>query len=296
MVACDPVARLRAKLRISNPLYVNLLSEFYGTALLLVLGLAIVMQFILTSEKMNTWININVGWGFAITFCVYCCSKTSGGHFNPAISLVMVTFGRLSVKHFLLYSLVQTLGAFVGAAIAYGVYRDQFLHYYAEAGIEGDWIVHGLFGTAGCFCSFSKDYVSNYTNFIDQFIGTGLLALFVAVIIDKRNKIPDVAHPLLFGLVLIMIGCAYGMNLGYPINPARDLGPRLFAYFLYGGEVFTQGGYYFWVPIIAPLPGALFGAWSYHFFVGAHIPDTIEDREINYIKEAEMMPLKKNEA
>lgn len=42
-----------------------------------------------------------------------------------------------------------------------------------------------------------------------------------------------------------------------------------------------------------PIAGALFGAWSYHFFVGAHIPDSIEDREINYIKEAEMMPLKK---
>lgn len=294
MVACDPVARLRAKLHISNPLYVNLLSEFYGTALLLIIGLGIVMQFILTHEKLNTWININVGWGFAITFCVYTASKTSGGHFNPAISLVMVTFGKLSGLHFVLYSIVQTIGAFVGAAIAYLIYRDQFIHYYAAQNLT-QWSVAGEFGTAGCFCSFSKDFVSNYSNFADQFIGTGLLALFVAVIVDKRNKIPDVAHPVLFGLVLIMIGCAYGMNLGYPINPARDFGPRLFAYFLYGGEVFTHGGLYFWIPIIAPLPGALFGAWSYHFFVGAHIADPHEER-VNYIKEAEMMPLKKNEA
>ncbi|GMR37589.1 hypothetical protein PMAYCL1PPCAC_07784, partial [Pristionchus mayeri] len=292
MAPCNPVDRLRAKLHISNPLYVNLLSEFYGTALLLLIGLGIVMQFILTNEKLNTWININVGWGFAITFCVYTASKTSGGHFNPAISLVMVTFGRLSGLHFVLYCIAQTLGAFVGAAIAYGLYRDQFIHFYAERGLA-EWAVAGANGTAGCFCSFSKDYVSNATNFADQFIGTGLLALFVAVIIDKRNKIPDVAHPLLFGLVLIMIGCGFGMNLGYPINPARDFGPRLFAYFLYGGEVFTHGGLYFWIPVIAPLPGALFGAWSYHFFVGAHIADSHEEREINYIKEAEMMPLKK---
>ncbi|GMS85333.1 hypothetical protein PENTCL1PPCAC_7508, partial [Pristionchus entomophagus] len=292
MAPCSPLDRLRAKLHISNPLYVNLLSEFYGTALLLVIGLGIVMQFILSDEKLNTWININVGWGFAITFCVYTCCKTSGGHFNPAISLVMVTFGRLSWLHFALYSLVQTLGAFVGAAIAYGIYRDQFIHFYAERNLS-EWVVAGTNGTAGCFCSFSKEWVSNYSNFADQFIGTGLLALFVAVIIDKRNNIPDVAHPLLFGLVLIMIGCAYGLNLGYPINPARDLGPRLFAYFLYGGEVFTNGNLYFWVPVIAPLPGALFGAWSYHFFVGAHIADSHEEREINYIKEAELMPLKK---
>ncbi|GMT16425.1 hypothetical protein PFISCL1PPCAC_7722, partial [Pristionchus fissidentatus] len=291
MSPLTPLDRIRAKLHISNPLYVNLLSEFYGTALLLVIGLGIVMQFILSKEQLNTWININIGWGFAITFCVYTCAKTSGGHFNPAISLVMVTFGRLSVAHFALYCIVQTAGAFVGSAIAYGVYRDQFFNFIAAN--NATWNVDGAFATAGCFCSFSKPFVSNATNFADQFIGTGLLALFVAVIIDKRNKIADVAHPLLFGLVLVMIGCAYGMNLGYPINPARDFGPRLFAYFLYGSSVFTHHGYYFWVPVIAPLPGALFGAWSYHFFVGAHIADSNEEKEINYIKEAELMPLKK---
>ncbi|VDM77995.1 unnamed protein product [Strongylus vulgaris] len=75
-----------------------------------------------------------------------------------------------------------------------------------------------------------------------------------------------------------MIGCAYGMNLGYPINPARDLGPRLLAYFIYGSEVFTYHNYYFWIPIIAPLIGGVFGAWLYHIFVGAHLPD--DDDEI----------------
>ena len=70
------------------------------------------------------------------------------------------------------------------------------------------------------------------------------------------------------------------MNLGYPINPARDLGPRLISYFIYGSGVFSYHSYYFWVPVIAPLVGAVAGAWSYTFFVGAHIPD---QRETTYV-------------
>ncbi|KHJ90483.1 hypothetical protein OESDEN_09672 [Oesophagostomum dentatum] len=66
------------------------------------------------------------------------------------------------------------------------------------------------------------------------------------------------------------------MNLGYPINPARDLGPRIFAFFIYGSQVFTYHNYYFWIPIVAPLFGGVIGAWLYHVFVGAHIPDDNE--------------------
>lgn len=72
-----------------------------------------------------------------------------------------------------------------------------------------------------------------------QVVGTGFLALFVASIIDKRNKIPAWTHPLLFGLGVLLIGTCYGMNVGYPINPARDFGPRIFTLFIYGTEVFT---------------------------------------------------------
>ncbi|KAK6014424.1 hypothetical protein OSTOST_20192, partial [Ostertagia ostertagi] len=63
------------------------------------------------------------------------------------------------------------------------------------------------------------------------------------------------------------------MNLGYPINPARDLGPRIFATFIYGPEVWTFHNYYFWIPIVAPLFGGVFAGWLYHVCIGAHIPD-----------------------
>ncbi|WKY09714.1 hypothetical protein Q1695_002236 [Nippostrongylus brasiliensis] len=263
---------LRKAIHIKNPLLRNAISEFFGTAMLLFIGLAVVMQLILSDEKMNTWTQINFGWGLAITFTVYTCSKTSGGHYNPAVSLTMVTFGKLPIHHFFVYIVVQTAGAFVGAAVSYALYYDQFLHY--DGGVRR---ILGEKGTARCFCSFPDPHVSNLTCFFDQICGTGLLVFFVAVVIDKRNKIPDAAHPWLFGFILVMVGCCCGMNLGYPINPARDLGPRFFAYILYGPEVFTIHNYYFWIPVVAPCVGAPLAAWMYHFCVGAHIPGSDED-------------------
>ncbi|EFO82577.1 CRE-AQP-7 protein [Caenorhabditis remanei] len=267
--------QVRAKIQIKNPLLRNALSEFFGTFMLLFIGIGIVMQFILSNEKLNTWININLGWGLAIAFCVYLCSKTSGGHFNPAVSIAFVTLGKLPVKDFLVYCVVQTIGAALGSLAAFGIYYDQFNKF---AG--GYRTIIGAKATAGCFCSYPALHVSNTTAFFDQFAGTAILVLFVCVVIDKRNGIPAAAHPLLFGLVVMMIGTSLGMNLGYPINPARDLGPRLISYFIYGSGVFSYHSYYFWVPVIAPLVGAVVGAWSYTFFVGAHIPD---QRETTYV-------------
>lgn len=64
--------------------------------------------------------------------------------------------------------------------------------------------------------------------------------MFVIVVIDKRIDLHPSIHALLIGLLIAMIGMAFGMNVGYPINPARDLAPRIFAAMIgYGTEVFT---------------------------------------------------------
>ncbi|VDK62497.1 unnamed protein product [Gongylonema pulchrum] len=100
-------------------------------------------------------------------------------------------------------------------------------------------IASGPNGTATLFTSMPAPYVSNTIAFWDQFVGTGFLALFVCVITDKRMEIPPGIHALLVGLLIAMIGMAFGMNVGYPINPARDFAPRVFAALIgYGWEVF----------------------------------------------------------
>ncbi|KAK6012808.1 aquaporin-9 domain protein, partial [Ostertagia ostertagi] len=127
------------------------------------IGLSIVMQFILSGEKLNTWIQINIGWGLAIAFCVYACSKTSGGHFNPAVSFAMFTLGRLSLRDFLIYCLSKLLEPSSWLLGAVPDYYDQFVKF---AGAYRT--IVGPKATAACFCSFPAAHVSNLTCFFDQ--------------------------------------------------------------------------------------------------------------------------------
>ncbi len=97
--------------------------------------------------------------------------------------------------------------------------------------------------------------------------------------------ISEVAKPFAFFLIIVGITSAFGGNAGAAINPvciahhifniigifsfyfivqARDLGPRLFAAFIYGWKkVFQANDYFFWVPIIGPIIGAIIGVWLF---------------------------------
>src|SRR5208283_1006790 len=79
------------------------------------------------------------------------------------------------------------------------------------------------------------------------------------------------------GFIVAAIGASYGANAGYAINPARDFGPRLFAYFAGWGKVALPGTYnapgfsfsdYWWIPIVGPLIGGVIGVVIYDLFIG----------------------------
>ena len=57
--------------------------------------------------------------------------------------------------------------------------------------------------------------------------------LMLAVTDDRNISPPKGMVPLLVGFIVTSIGLSFGYNCGYAINPARDLGPRLFT--LMGG-------------------------------------------------------------
>lgn len=71
-------------------------------------------------------------------------------------------------------------------------------------------------------------------------LGTGILIVGILAILDTRNKgVPAGLEPVAVGLLVLAIGLSLGANCGFPLNPARDLGPRLFTYVAgWGPEVF----------------------------------------------------------
>jgi len=120
-----------------------------------------------------------------------------------------------------------------------------------------------------------------FPSFLDQVVGGGVLLLCVFALTDPRNAgVPKYFVPLLVGLVVGLIGMAYGIQCGYAINPARDFAPRLFALIVWGAKVFETGNanfnYFFWIPILGPHLGAILGALIYQALIGIHWPPIYE--------------------
>jgi glycerol uptake facilitator-like aquaporin len=105
-------------------------------------------------------------------------------------------------------------------------------------------------------------------------VGTALLLLCIFALTDAQNRSPAAnLAPLLIGSVVLVIGMTFGYNSGYAINPARDLGPRLFTFLAgWGAEVFRAGSYWWWVPIIGPLIGGVLGGWIYDLLIARWHP------------------------
>ncbi|MBN3314310.1 AQP10 protein, partial [Atractosteus spatula] len=190
-----------------------------------------------------------------------------GAHVNPAVSLAMLVLGKLKLVKFPVYVLAQFLGAFAGAAAVYGLYYDAFMDY-----TNGILIVTGPNATAHIFASYPGRHLSILNGFIDQVIGTGTLVLCILAIVDgKNNGAPKGMEPLVIGLIIMAIGVSMGLNCGYPINPARDLGPRLFtAVAGWGRDVFSAGSNWWWIPVSGPLVGGVVGAVLYLLFIELH--------------------------
>jgi glycerol uptake facilitator protein len=92
-------------------------------------------------------------------------------------------------------------------------------------------------------------------------------------VVDEFNQ-PVRANlaPLIVGFVVVAIGISFGANAGYAINPARDFGPRLFAWIAGWGKIAMPGDYgnvntYFWIPIVGPFVGGVLGAFIYDFTI-----------------------------
>lgn len=141
--------------------------------------------------------------------------------------------------------------------------------------------VVGEQATAGIWATYPQPYLSNVPGgLVDQIVGTALLLLCISALTDERNSAPQaMMAPVVIGTVVLLIGMTFGLNAGYAINPARDLGPRLFtAVAGWGSEVFRAHNGWWWVPIVGPLIGGVLGVATYDFFIHRlHPPENIEN-------------------
>jgi MIP family channel proteins len=249
----------------------EMLAEFLGTFVLIVFGVGVVAQTILSKGTAGTAPSINVAWGLAVTMGCYVAAGVTGAHLNPAVTLALAVHRRFPWSKVAPCTLAQMAGAFVASAVVYATYHEALAAF--DGGIRQ---VTGAQGTAGIWATYPQAFLSRFPGgFVDQVVGTALLVGVILAITDSRNSpAPAGLAPVIVGLLVVLIGATFGFNSGYAINPARDFGPRLFTALAgWGAEVFRAGNAWWWVPVVAPCIGAVLGGWVYDLFVGDRFPD-----------------------
>ena len=241
-------------------------AEFFGTFILIVFGVAVVAQVVLSGKVAGEYLSINFGWGLAVTMGVYVSGGVSGGHLNPAVTLALAVHRGFPWRKVPAYWLAQLAGAFAASAVVYVTYREALDHF--DGGVRR---VTGLEATAGIWATYPQEYLSTFPGgLIDQLVGTAMLVALIFAVADRRNLAPPAyLAPLVVGAAVLLIGMTFGYNAGYAINPARDFGPRLFTFVAgWGSEVFRAGHNWWWVPIVGPCLGGIVGGYLYDVFIG----------------------------
>jgi glycerol uptake facilitator protein len=269
----------------------EMMAEFLGTFVLIAFGdgvVAVAVSALPTSGRTATlttnlissgdWLLITWGWAMAVAMAIWVAGGVSGAHINPAVTLAFAVRRKFPWAKVAPYCFAQVFGAFVGAALVWLVY-DNALNAFNLVSRTPKSSGQAL-GTFATFATYPAGYFrGGYGGpLIDQIVGTAFLVLLVVAIIDLRNTaVGSNLAPLIIGLAVAAIGMSFGPNAGYAINPARDFGPRLLAYFGGWGQVALPGTYhalggpnftaYFWIPIVGPLIGGVIGVLVYDLFI-----------------------------
>jgi MIP family channel proteins len=248
----------------------EMLAEFLGTFVLIVFGVGVVAQVVLSKGAAGSYLSINIAWGLAVTMGCYVCAGVTGAHLNPAVTLGLAVHRKFPWTKVLPYTAAQMAGAFAASAVVYATYREALAAF--DGGVRH---VVGPQATAGIWATYPQPFLSVFPGgFVDQVVGTALLFGVILGVTDGRNQpAPNGLVPVIVGLLVVLIGATFGFNSGYAINPARDFAPRLFtAVAGWGREVFRAGNGWWWVPIVAPCLGAIAGGWAYDLLVGKRFP------------------------
>ncbi|EKQ56540.1 MULTISPECIES: MIP/aquaporin family protein [unclassified Clostridium] len=230
------------------------LAELVGTLLLILLGDGVVANVVLKNSKGfgSGWMVITTGWAFAVAIPALIFGSYSGAHFNPALTIALAAIGKVAWGEVPIYLAGQFIGAFLGAVLVFVYNYDQF----KSSDNKADKLA--------VFCT-GPAVRNNVINFTCEVIGTFVL-VFGILGIGAQNLTNGIGT-LFVGFLIWAIGLSLGGTTGYAINPARDLAPRIAHAVLPIPNKGDSDWEYAWIPVIAPIIGAILGSLFYTIFL-----------------------------
>ncbi|MCX6267722.1 MAG: aquaporin Z [Bacteroidetes bacterium] len=191
-------------------------------------------------------LGIAVAFGFAVVAMAYAIGGISGCHVNPAVTIGVLVAGKIEIKDAIGYIVAQCLGAILGAGVLYLIKTGQ------PGFTMGEWALASN--------GWGEGYLGGFNTLSAFVIELVMTFLFIFVILATTSKFGNGAMAgLAIGVTLMLIHLVTIPVTGTSVNPARSLGPALFA----GGKALSQ----LWLFFVAPIAGAILSAlvWKFGF-------------------------------
>ncbi|KAL6241927.1 hypothetical protein RBB50_011172 [Rhinocladiella similis] len=242
-------------------------AEFLGTLVFMTIGLCGSIVRTTAPGDYGNLLTAYLAWGLGVMIGIYIAGGVSGGHLNPALSLMLSVFRGFPWSLCWQYILAQILGALAASGTVYGLYKDA-IEQYASSDVAR---VGPAFWTA------PRQDLSKAAAFFTEFTATAIASGSVLALGDDSNSPPGAGmHAFIIGLLTSALCMAFSYNTGTALNPARDLGPRLVTWMAgFSSDVFTLFDWWWiWGPWVGTMTGALFGAFVYDLliFLGGESP------------------------
>jgi MIP family channel proteins len=244
-------------------------------------GTGSVAASVYTGAHIGLW-QVAAVWGFGVAIAIYVTAAVSGAHLNPAVSFAFAVARphEFPVRRLGAYWAAQMTGAVIAGFVVlltFGPFIDRFETangiVRGEAGSElsamgfGEYFPNpAMFGTG----EQAAELVSPWHAFAVEAFGTGILALVIFAVVDRRNvALPSKGiAPFFIGFTVAVLISLFAPVTQAGWNPARDFGPRLVSLAAGWGEIAIPGPRSgFWVYILGPLAGAPLGALFYDYVV-----------------------------
>jgi glycerol uptake facilitator protein len=250
----------------------ELISEAIATFIIIAFGDSAACMYVLydPSPYSNAYWGICITWGLAVAIAIYITGSVSGTHANPAVTVALATFRGFPWKKVIPYSIAQVAGAFIGAAVVYVLFAPVIDHYN-----QAHQLTREAGGAAGVFFTHPGLVVTPMHALLDEVILTAFLLFGIFAITEQYNDMAPRANSgaLVIGLLVATIGASMGYLESWAINPARDFGPRLFAYFAgWSSSALPAPDNYWWIPIVGPLIGGVIGGAAYQWLIYPFLP------------------------
>lgn len=278
---------------VPRPLAASCLAEVLGTFLLVFFGCGSVHVAVLIGDLAGLW-QVGIVWGVSIMLAIYVCGPISGAHINPAITLGLASWGLFPKRRVLPYVLAQTFGAFAAAATLFALFQPYLLAKEQSKGIvrgePGSEITAMCYGeyfpNPGVLAGGDRPYDASAHERLNQLVtqpvacmaemlGTAILAMVVVSLTDPGNTNgPRNLAPVFIGLTVTALICIIAPLTQACFNPARDFGPRLFAYFGGWGPIALpgpRGTAFLTVYIVSPIVGGIVGVGCFQIILKRYL-------------------------